>query len=66
MNETLEIRTAADAVRCLYLARVAEREGHKEAARRLHGRAVACTEKHLNSCGRNGSALPLLETRPRI
>ena len=54
MDSHLEIRPAADAVRCLYLARVAQREGHEEAARRLHAVAVEWTAKHLSGGGRSG------------
>ncbi len=34
MNDSTSSVCATDAVRCLYLARVAEREGHPKAARR--------------------------------
>jgi hypothetical protein len=39
MDDDGEPRTAIDAVRRLYLARVAEREGHREAAQRWQAKA---------------------------
>ena len=62
MDDRLEIRSAVDAVRCLYLARVAQREGHEEAARRLHAMAVAWTDKFLSGGGRAKSAPLIPET----
>ena len=64
MDESLEIRTSVDAVRCLCLSRVARREGHEEAAKRLHDQAVAWTEKCRSSDGRNRSGPPIPTTRP--
>ena len=34
MQDSPQVNSALDAVRCLYLARVAEQKGHQEAARR--------------------------------
>jgi hypothetical protein len=34
MHDSPQVNSAIDAVRCLYLAKVAEREGHPEAAQR--------------------------------
>ncbi len=34
MHDSPQATSAVDAVRCLYPARIAEREGHEEAARR--------------------------------
>ncbi len=45
MSDTPEVCSAADAVRWLYLARVAEREGHEEVARRLHAKAAEWLNK---------------------
>jgi hypothetical protein len=53
MDGSLEIRSAVDAVRCLYLARVAEREGHEHAARRMEGKATDWINKHLPGSGWN-------------
>ncbi len=39
MNNSTDATCATDVVRCLYLARVAEREGHHEAAGRWHEKA---------------------------
>jgi hypothetical protein len=34
MNDTLQANSAVDAIRCAYLARMAEQKGHLEAAQR--------------------------------
>jgi uncharacterized membrane-anchored protein len=60
-DEGPEIRSAFDAVRCFYLAGVAKREGHEEAARRLHAKAVEWTEKSLSGGGKCKSAPAVLE-----
>ena len=46
MSDKADVCSAADAVRYLYLARVAEREGHEEAARRWHAKAAGWLSKH--------------------
>jgi hypothetical protein len=48
MSDILEVRCASDAVRCLYLAGVARREGHEEAARRLHAKAAEWIDRYLS------------------
>ena len=53
MHDNPEIRSAVDAVRCLYLARVAQREGHEQAARRMEGKATDWINKHLSGNRRN-------------
>ena len=49
MSSNPEVRSTVDAVRCLYLARVAERAGHHEAARRWHAKAAEWIDKSLPS-----------------
>ena len=44
-------QNAVDAVRYLYLARVAEREGHHAAASRLHAAAAKWLDSNLPSSG---------------
>ncbi len=39
MNDSTDATCAADVVRCLYLARVAERHGHRKAAQRWYKKA---------------------------
>jgi hypothetical protein len=39
MNTNDENRTAVDVIRCVYLARMASRKGHDEAARRWQAKA---------------------------
>jgi hypothetical protein len=39
MNDSTDAACAADIVRCLYLARVAERLGHPQAAQRWYEKA---------------------------
>lgn len=34
MHDTPQVNSAVDAVRCLYLARIAEQKGHPDAAQR--------------------------------
>ena len=46
MTNHPQTQSATDAVRCLYLARVAEREGHVAASRRLYTQAAAWIEKY--------------------
>ncbi len=41
MNEPTEANSAIDAVRCLYLAKEAQRRGDKETAKRWRDKAVA-------------------------
>jgi hypothetical protein len=40
MSNAPDVFSAVDAVRCLYLAKVAERDGHEEAAERLRAKAA--------------------------
>jgi hypothetical protein len=47
MNSSPQLRSAVDAVRCLYLARVTERAGHHEAARRWYAKAAAWMGENL-------------------
>jgi len=46
MHNLAKAESAADVVRYLYLARIAEREGHAAAARRLRTTAAGWIEKH--------------------
>jgi hypothetical protein len=62
MDDRFEIYSAVDAVRCLYLARVAQREGHEEAARRLHANSVEWVDKFLSGGGRARSVPRISET----
>jgi hypothetical protein len=61
MSDSVEVRSAVDAVRCFYLAGVAEREGHVEAARRLRAKATEWTEKFLSGGGKSRSAPVMME-----
>jgi hypothetical protein len=56
MSDSVEVRSAVDAVWCFYLAGVAEREGHEEAARRLRAKATEWTEKSLSGLRRAARA----------
>jgi len=47
MSSSREVRSAVDAVRCLYLARVTERAGHHDAARRWQRKAAEWIDRHL-------------------
>jgi len=38
MSERTEVKTAVDAIRCLYVARTIERSGQRQAARRWYAR----------------------------
>lgn len=38
MSEPTEVKTAVDAIRCLYVARIIEQSGHERAARRWYAR----------------------------
>ena len=49
MSSNPEVRSTVDAVRCLYLARVTERAGHHEAARRWRAKAAEWLDKNLPS-----------------
>jgi hypothetical protein len=40
MQDSPSVNSTIDAVRCLYLAKVAEREGHPDAAQRWHQMAT--------------------------
>jgi hypothetical protein len=62
MSDNVEVRSAVDAVRCFYLAGVAQREGHVEAARRLRAKAAAWTEKLLSRGGKRRSAAVTVQT----
>ena len=50
MNDSTDAARATDAVRCLYLARVAERLGHAKAARRWREKA----DRWLKTNGHDG------------
>lgn len=54
MNEDSEPRTAVDAARCLYLARVARREGNEEAAQRWQAKADVWMKRLEGEKGRRG------------
>ncbi len=41
-----QVRSAADVVRCFYLARIAEREGHLAAAQRLYAQVAPWIRRH--------------------
>ncbi len=47
MNNGVQVCSAVDAVRCFYLAGMARREGHEEAARRLHAKAAEGVSRFL-------------------
>ncbi|NQU19717.1 MAG: hypothetical protein HQ567_00430 [Candidatus Nealsonbacteria bacterium] len=49
MSSNPEVCSSVDAVRCLYLARVAERAGHHWAAQRWHAKASAWLDRNLPS-----------------
>ncbi len=58
MNDTPQASSAGDAIRCGYLARVAEQEGHPEAARRWQEMAVRWHmqfEQRTNGNGRSAT-----------
>lgn len=45
MNDPPQANSATDAVRCLYLSRVARRLGHQRAAERWNARAIRWLER---------------------
>ena len=49
MSSSPEVCSSADAVRCLYLARVAERAGRHRAAQRWYAKASQWLDKNLPS-----------------
>ncbi len=49
MSSNPQLGSSVDAVRCLYLARAAERAGHHEAARRWNAKAAEWIDKNLPS-----------------
>jgi hypothetical protein len=54
MHDSPQVNSAIDAVRCLYLAKVTEREGHPEAAQRWQQMAegwLGRLEPNTEQCG---------------
>ena len=64
-NDNPRANSAIDAIRCVYLARIAAQGGHQEAARRWQQMATAwlsqfqkCTGKNNRSKGKHNPAAP--------
>ncbi len=52
MHDSPQVNSAVDAVRCLYLARVAEQKGNQTAAQRWHQMAVQWLDRVEPNTGR--------------
>ena len=57
MQDSPQVNSAIDAVRCLYLARVAEQKGHPDAARRWQQMATRWLKRLELDTDRNGPSL---------
>jgi len=56
MQDSPQVNSATDAVRCLYLARVTEQKGQQEAARRWQQMAEGWLNRLEPAIGRSGQS----------